>query len=259
MSPNIKALALFTPVVASNAVFAPRRISRSVDAMEEDKHLYGIMNLDIAAGQTLKGIKAGSHLLAAENGSAADSIRKLNNNIKALESKSKLFKGASSIVDFTSRNINPIIYATGGVKVFTAEKKDEAFTEELLGIGLMRCGEEITSDTLGMPSFKYNKATKTMESIRKDGLYKNNPFLKKQVKAFKDFCETKELFKKISLKSAPPIVKGCLFVGASIGSYKLGSALGKSINNIGKENTATSNLSEQATNATASTPATANG
>lgn len=230
MSPSVKAVTLFAPVVATNAVFAPRRLSRSVDAMEEDHHLYGLMNLDIAAGQTLKGIKAGAYLLAMDNPAAKDSILKFSNNIKALENKSKLFKSLNSVLDFTSRNINPIIYTTSGVKVLTSDKKDEALTEEISGIGIMRCSEELASDIMGMPSFKYNKATKTMESINKEGLYKNNPFLNKQVEAFKDFCDTKKIFNNISLKSLPSIVKGCLFVGASIGGYALGSNFGKILN-----------------------------
>ena len=69
------------PIAASNAVFSFRRASRGLDAIAEQP-LYGAMNLDIAAGQTLKGTKAVTTMaqaadptLAQTAQSAADSIK----------------------------------------------------------------------------------------------------------------------------------------------------------------------------------------
>ena len=68
--------------------------------------------------------------------------------------------------------------------------------------------------------------------ITKDGLYKNNPFIDKQVSALNDYCETTKLCNK-SLKFVPGMLKGLGFVCASIAGYKLGMAVADQI--IGKK------------------------
>ena len=49
-TPSVSSLALFTPLVASNAIFSARRASRGVDAMDENPVL-GAMNMTIAGAQ----------------------------------------------------------------------------------------------------------------------------------------------------------------------------------------------------------------
>ena len=62
-----------------------------------------------------------------------------------------------------------------------------------------------------------------MVSCPREALYHKNLFAEKQVNALKDYCATKKLFNKIPLKSAPSIIKGLFFVGASISGYALGT------------------------------------
>ena len=61
---GIASIALFAPVVASNAIFSARRASRGVDSIEENP-LFAIANFDIAAGQILKGGRAAKALAVA--------------------------------------------------------------------------------------------------------------------------------------------------------------------------------------------------
>ena len=56
MPAGLSSIALFTPIIASNAIFSARRASRGVEAIDE-KPIYGAMNMNIAAGQVFKGLK----------------------------------------------------------------------------------------------------------------------------------------------------------------------------------------------------------
>ena len=60
-SAGIASIALFAPVIASNAIFSARRASRGVDAMDENP-LFALANFDIAAAQILKGGRAAKAL-----------------------------------------------------------------------------------------------------------------------------------------------------------------------------------------------------
>ncbi|MCQ2739187.1 MAG: hypothetical protein MJ237_03040 [bacterium] len=223
MVAEVKAIALLTPVIASNAVFAPRRFEKGVDAIDNGDACYGIMNLDLAAGQTVKGIKATELELAKSVPSAADSIEKLSNSVHSAAGKSKLFGGLCKVVDFTLNNINPIIYLTSFIKFLFSDDKRTTAAEEICGILTMRGFEEFINYYLGISKMKKDPVTKKYVSVAREAGYHKNPFAEKQINAIKDFCETKQLFGKISLKSAPGIAKGLLFAAGSIAGYKLGS------------------------------------
>lgn len=228
MSAAVEAIALLTPIIASNAVFAPRRISRGMEAMD-DNAVYGVMNLDIAAGQTVKGARAAKALSIASNSSAWDAISALDGKILKAAEGSKVLGGALKVLDFTANNINPIICVTSGIKVLGSEDRADAAVREGAAIGTMFAAEGAAKAILGMPYMIKNKYTGKTITKTREALYKKNPFMDRQIMAFKDYCNTKKLFNKISLKPLPGIIKGTLFVTASILGYKLGSYIADKI------------------------------
>ena len=69
MTSGLSSIALFAPAIASNAVFSFRRASRGVDAIDENP-IYGMMNMDIAAAQTLKAAKATGDMVKVSDAAA---------------------------------------------------------------------------------------------------------------------------------------------------------------------------------------------
>ena len=90
---------------------------------------------------------------------------------------------------------------------------------------MMFLAEGITKNTIGMPKIKrengriISEPVESLYSIHKERI----PFISKQVDALVDYCETKKMFNKISLKGVPAVMKGLMFVSASILGYKLGN------------------------------------
>ena len=216
---SVSAIALCcAPIAASNAVFSVRRASRGINAIDENP-IYGAMNLDIAAGQTLKGTKAATAMAVAADPTLAEATRGAAGKIKEISNMNKVFSGLSKIIKFTADHINAIICLTSIAKVMGSEEKLKTSAEESLAVGTMFGAEAIAKKAIGMPYMENGKA-KT-----------RNAFFEKQIKAMEDYCATKKLFNKISLNYLPGISKGLFFVGASIGGYKLGSAIANTILN----------------------------
>lgn len=248
MSAGIQAIALSAPIIAANAIFAPRRINKGTLAMN-DNPVYGLMNYDIAAGQTLKGIRAVKDLSEPIETSAKDTIKaettaekaataaeKTASTAEKAAKTGKAAKTAIKILNFTADNINPLICVTSGLKVINSDDKADTLLREGLSLGLMFGAEKAAKEVIGMPYYKKNKVTGKHERVPREALYHKNPFFEKQVATFKEVCETKKLFNKVSLKPLPPIAKGLVFVGASIGGYNLGDKLGDLI--LGEEHKA---------------------
>jgi hypothetical protein len=215
---------MFSPVVASSAVFSARRAKRGADAIDENP-VYGVMNMDIAAGQTLKALRAAQAIAVVADPSLKESMNGAANTIKEMSKSSKFVKGVGKVVSFTADHVNPLICVTSGIKVLGAEDKKETAIRETYALATMFGAEALAKEILGMPYTVKDKTTGQSITKNRDALYKKNPFLKKQVDALTDFCETKKAFGKISLKAVPGAGKGLLFVGASIGGYKLGTAI----------------------------------
>ena len=83
MTSGLSSIALFAPAAASSAVFSFRRASRGADAIDE-KPIYGMMNIDLAAGQALKAanatadmVKVSDPLAGKELSSAANAIKNI--------------------------------------------------------------------------------------------------------------------------------------------------------------------------------------
>ena len=216
-TPSVSSLALFTPLVASNAIFSARRASRGVDAMDENPVL-GTMNMTIAGAQVLKGVKASAEAARLTSPECNTIIDGTANYIKKLSDKSKIVKYGGKALNFVADNINPIICVAGGVKVLGSDDKADAAIREGLALTTMFIAEDAYKYFTGMPKTVDGKIVNTTGSYKKI-----SPFLAKQAEAFKDVCATKKLFNKISLKTLPGLAKGFGFALASILGYKLGS------------------------------------
>ncbi|MCQ2744231.1 MAG: hypothetical protein MJ230_05500 [bacterium] len=226
----IEKATLFLPIAVSSLIFAMRRIDKGVNAFS-DNPLYGTANIGIAGGQTLKGVRAAEDFATTNSVSAAESIKNLNSEVKAVENTSKFMKGTKAVFDFISRNINPLIVAAETLKVFSSDDKADAAVRSILGLSCMFAGEGLMKRFIGMPYTEIKNGVR--KTVNREALYHKNPFVDKQVSAFKDYCETKKLFNKVSLKGLPGATKALLFVGASIGSYAIGKGVANLL--IGKE------------------------
>lgn len=224
MSTGIASIALFAPVVASNAVFSARRFSKGVDSMESNP-LLGLTNMDIAAGQVLKGgraVKAISQTVAPQAKIMAEGSAKVIKDISAME---KAMNTAGKVVKFTADNINPIIVGAGVIKVAAADDQVDEAGRESLRLGTMFAFEGGTKKLIGMPII--TKEGDKIVSTSRTALV-SELFSTEQKKAIEDFVKTK--------KSAKYIVggsKGFVFAGASIAGYKFGDWLSNKI--LGKK------------------------
>ena len=219
MTSGVQAIALIAPVVTTNTIFSMRRANRGLDNIGEHP-MYGAMNLDIAAGQILKGTRAAltsNPVLEHEIGTALNGVA----------NSSKFMKGVSKVLNFTADNINPIICVTGGLKVLGSDDKLDTAARETLSLSTMFAFEGAAKSILGMPAIKRVNG-KTVK-IAREALYKKSPFITKQIEAFEDYCAVKKLFNKIPLNGLPGILKGVGFVLASIYGYKLGAKIASKI------------------------------
>ena len=225
MTTGIASIALFAPVVASNAVFSARRFTRGVDTIESNP-LLGLTNMDIAAGQVLKGgraVKAISQTMEPQAKIVTEGSAKV---IKDMSSMEKAMNAAGKVIKFTADNINPIIVGAGVIKVAASDDKVDEAGRESLRLGTMFAFEGGTRKLIGMPIItkKDNKMVSTSRTALVTELFSTE-----QKKAMEDFIKTK--------KSAKFIIgggKGLLFAGASIGGYKLGDWLSNKI--LGEKN-----------------------
>lgn len=243
MSGVVEAIALGTPILIPSVVFAKRRFDNGINAFDNNI-AEGIGNIDICAGQALKGARATNEVSKAiETGtSASKSIKAMSaaelsqkgNGIlggiaKAIDSaknSSQIFKGVCKVVQFTSENINPVIYTVGGIKVIGADKDDrlETAAEEGSAIFTMRVGEEAVSNTFGMTKMVRDKKTGKMVMQKRE----MNPYIKKFTDDVKTQLKKNESIVKFA-KNNPALVKGCpalavgiLFPATSILCYSAG-------------------------------------
>ena len=210
-------LAAISPITSS-FIFSTRRANSGIEALNASNPIVGAMNLDIAGGQITNAAKGIAEVARDSKHYLASEILSAEESIKALSKSDKVVRGIGKVLDFTAKNINPLICATGALKVAcTKEDKVDTAIVEGAAIGTMLAGTEPAAKRiLGLGKHK-------------EGLYKQNPFLNKQAEALKDYCNTKKLFNKVSLKAAPAVLKGLGFVASSIAGYKLGHNIGSEL------------------------------
>lgn len=216
------AIASFMPSIVSSGIFSSRRANSSADALSQSNPFVAAMNMDIAGGQVLNATKGISAIAKESKSSIATGFTSAEESIKALAKGDKLLNGLGKVLNFTSNYINPLITATGAVKVLTADDKKEAAIKEGLGLGTMFAFEAVAKRILGMPYIKQVDGKRV--ATEREALYKKNLFVEKQASALKEFCDTRTLFNK-SLKFVPGTLKGLAFVSASIMGYNLGSKI----------------------------------
>lgn len=229
MPSTVQSIALFTPIIASNAVFSARRANRGVEAMNENP-VYAAMNIDIAAAQVVKGGRAVQAVAAVADPAFEQTMK---NTTNAIKNSGKFLRGTMKVLDFTADHINPIICVTSGIKVLNSDDKLDCAAREVTALTSMFAFEGAAKHILGMPYTK--KVNGKNVTFQRQALYKKSPFVEKQVAAMKDYCATKKLFNKISLKAVPGALKGLGFVFASIAGYKLGMATANAV--LGEQKT----------------------
>ena len=257
MSSSI-AISAFMPSIVSSGIFSTKRTNTGVKTKRKNNTYVRTMKMDIAEGQVTNAAKGIATIAKEQKNSLYNGMVSAENLIKSAQNSNKFINGLGKVVNFTADNINPIIVATGALKVATADDKEAAVIQEGIALPTMFLFEAAAKKIVGMPINK-KLDSKTMEiakdglyqiidgkkeliakagdfkiidgkkvSINKEGLYKSNPFLKEQAKAIKDFCETKKVLNK-SLKFVPGVLKGTAFVCASIAGYKVGSMIADTI------------------------------
>lgn len=218
------AISAFMPSITSSGIFSSRRANNGVDALASNNPFVGAMNFDIAAGQVTNAAKGVANIAKESKNALASGIVSAEESIKALSKSDKVLNGIGKVVNFTADHINPLIVATGAVKVACADDKADAAVSEGLALGAMFGSEAIAKRVIGMPMMKKNEVTGKKVPVAREGYYKKNPFLEKQASALKDYCETAKVCNK-SIKFLPGALKGLAFVMASIGGYKLGHSV----------------------------------
>ena len=224
MPSAIETVALFSPIIASNAIFSARRASRGVDSME-DNPLFGMANLDIAAGQILKGSRAAKSIAIATDPALGETSQSASEAIKNMSKTNKLLKGAGKVLNFTAENINPIIVAAGGLKVLGADDKIDEAGRESTKLGCMFAAEALAKKCIGMPYT--TKSNGKVQVHDREALYKKL-FSSEQQEAIAEFVKTKK-----NVKYLAGGMKGLAFAGASIAGYQLGEIISDAI--LGKK------------------------
>ena len=109
---GIASIALFAPVIASNAIFSARRASRGVEYIDENP-LFAAANFDLAAGQVTKGGRAAKAILLATEPASAIASKGAKNMIQTTSQVGKFFTGIgevlAKVINFTADHINPVI------------------------------------------------------------------------------------------------------------------------------------------------------
>ena len=215
------------PSIVSGTVFSSRRANRGIEAQNP---VVGAMNFNIAAGQIYKAAECTSNLAKDAKTALASKFISAEKAIKSLSQGDKVLEGVGKVVQYTADHVNPIICATGAVKVAFSDDKVDAGIKEGAALTTMFAFEKAAKKFLGMPQVKRINGKSVV--IPQTALYEKNPMLKnffdKQMQVISDYCVTKDFMTK-AVKYVPGILKGLCFVGASITGYMLGSKIGKKI------------------------------
>lgn len=171
----------------SNAISSLIFAFRNVDKTQHGE----VGRAPVAAAQGVKVLSEVSRYNKALAKGADATLSVFNN----LAKKSKAVDYAVQGVNWATKNVNPLICISGGLKVATADDKTDAAIKEVAALSTMFAGEAIAKNTL--PSI-----VKKLPVNNKIGA----------------------------------IIKGVLFVGASIASYSLGEHLGKDLSKEVKAN-----------------------
>ena len=131
----------------------------------------------------------------------------------------KVLNYAGKFAKFASENVNPLIAVSGGVKVLMSDDKQDTAIKEAVALTAMFTGE-------GLVKKNYAKIVNT-DCVKR---------VIKSISANKFVQPLTRLVAKNKWGAAlGEIVKGCLFVAASMTSYNVGHKAGEKISKLVKE------------------------
>ena len=216
-------IAAIIPSIISGSGFASRRLKRGAEA---ENAAQSAMNFGVATGQIERAAECTANAARIGKGGLAEMVCKIDKDIADASKSGTLLRGFGKAAQFIGDNVNPIIGVTSAVKVATSNDPVKESIIEAPGLVLMLYGTEpLWKNIAGMADHKRGKDGK-LEIKERSALYKKNPFLKEQAKAFKEVCETKK-FLGITLKHVPSVVKGIGLICFSVAGYQGGRAIGK--------------------------------
>lgn len=191
----------FSPV--STGIFAFRNV---------DKAEHGDKGRGVVAGfQTLNfGNDVASNILKYDNG-IAKTARSAVSVFSDMAKESKAIDYAGKALKWGCDNVNPLICASGALKVATSDDKVQAGITEAAALSTMFAGENFVKAN-------YDKAA-------------NSKYVKEVAKAAKETEALKPIFEYVAKHKlggkADTFIKGLVLVGASITSYSIGELIGK--------------------------------
>lgn len=226
-------------------IFSTRRTNNGLNAADEHNPAVALMNWNIATGQMFKAAKETVNAAKGIKNNVSAKILSAESAIKELAHGDKILEGAEKVVKFTSDHINPLICATGAVKVACSDDKQSALIQEVAALSGMFGFEKSAKILLGLPHKRRINGVRVriQEEAKLKTWTKNNVFVQKQLEAIKESAKTSEFMAK-AVKYAPGIIKGLGFVIASIAGYKLGSSFGGKIAEYVKNKQAEKNSSK---------------
>lgn len=193
---------MFSPV--ASAIFT----LRNIDKTENGEIGRAPVFIGQAAG-VISEVSKYDNALAVGTKNALSVFNELSKENKALNCAGKFAK-------FASKNVNPLIVVSGVIKALSAEDKQSAAITELSALSAMFLGE-------GFVKNNYNKILST-NAVK-------SAMSSKYVKVITDFL------KKNKLNGATgAVLKGLLFVLASIASYEAGHLSGDKLAKYVKDN-----------------------
>lgn len=180
----------------SNAVSSLIFACRNVDKTQNGE----VGRAPVAAAQGIKvlnEVTKYNKLLA----SGADATISVFNE---LAQKSKAVDYTMKGVKWATNNVNPLICASGGLKVLMSDDKTSTAVKEVAALSTMFAGENIAKKVLNNKDI-HNKILDKASNVAPKAVTKIAP----------------KLHGKLGT-----LIKGILFVGASIGSYSVGEKIG---------------------------------
>lgn len=160
----------------------------------------------VALGQTAGVIQE----IAKYDGAIANSARSAVSVFSGLAKQNKVFECAGKVTQFAVNNVNPLICASGVIKTAMSDDKLQTGITEVAALSAMFAGEHFIKNN-------YDKFIET--KTFKDFMAKSSK--NKVLKPVFDYLEKHKLKGK-----AGTILKGLIFVAASMTSYQIGHEMG---------------------------------
>ena len=188
--------------VVSSAIFAVR----NVDKFENGD----IGRLPVAGAQTINIFDKILHYNARLAIGTDGAIQAFN----AMAEHNKFLNYTGKTIKWAAQNVNPLICASGGLKVLMADDKPKAAVVESASLATMFAGEKL------------------MKTALLDVIMDSKP-VQGAISGLKKAKLTKPWMEVIAKHNAggklSAIARGVMFVGASIGSYAAGQKIGEDI------------------------------